>query len=130
MSLHYLDPEREPRECDRCDGKTMTPAIPGLDSEKCPICWGDGRVYNSVHDETRVCQLCLGDTRVSRCVRCNGTGRLGVEGAEPEIDLSCPDGELWIAEVLLPGKTKCRYFEAPTESAALEAARAAHRAKR
>lgn len=91
--------------------------------------------YLDPEREPRECGMCEDGTYApedgggwhERCPFCHGTGRLGVEGAEPEIDVTCPDGELWIAEVLIPGKTKCRYFEATTESAALEAARKAHR---
>lgn len=60
MSLHYIDPNDAPRECPNCNHGE---------------CWRDvdyGGDHSTEHWE---------------CGSCNGTGRLGREGAEPEIEV-------------------------------------------
>lgn len=59
MSLYYLDPEREPRACPGCD-------------DCCDCSIPDGYDYCPAHGY-------IG--------RCNGTQRLGVDGAKPDIEI-------------------------------------------
>lgn len=109
MSLYYLDPEREPRECHVCDGTGS------YSSHECGV------------------------LRSAECGYCNGTGRLGVEGAEPDFEVrwnphnnrhdeNAP-GWRW-SDLQGYAHHPSLWSEAfPTESAALEAARAAHKTR-
>lgn len=93
MSLHHLDPDREPRECPSCDG---------LAGE---------------HEHPR-----------DLCEDCGGFGRLGVEGAEPDVEIHWRPylgGYSW----RLAGESEWRLPLLPTKSAVLAAARSAHSQK-
>lgn len=115
MSLHYLDPEREPRECQHCYK-------------------GIRRIY-----ETYTAADGNLRTRYShnvKCDVCGGSARLGVEGAEPDVEVIALHSEQagWRgseprrAYVWRRLSDHCGDGERyPTESAALEAARKAHR---
>lgn len=101
MSLHYLDPEREPRECPKCLGTGYAPCCGPRDRERGDL-WA--------------------------CTECCGTGRLGVEGAEPDI-LTMQGCGGWVYsldtnQAAHPGGgTLSVTGPFPTEAAALEAAR-------
>lgn len=112
MALYFLDPEREPRECPDCEG------------------WGRVETNSQGFGVRRYDPT----SRMCDCFNCNGTGRLGVEGAKPEIEIlhfgyafSGADparGFRWRRVPVKPGELGWSPIE-PTEAAALEAARKA-----
>jgi len=113
MSLHYLDPEREPRECPRCDGL--------------------GSVYRPKSRRN------LKPEDYLQCLDCAGTGRLGVEGAEPDVEVrdftpmgSSADVFYW--RTVAGGSRTFDELDLcgphPTEALALTAARAAHKGEK
>ena len=88
MSLHYLNPDREPRECPMCKGTGLNHRFTGAPCNYCP----------------------------------NSTGRLGVESAQPDIEIIFDGQVYWFRR---PGEVvgwprDC--FD--TEKEALEVARA------
>lgn len=85
--------------------------------------------------EPRACENCTEGADLSagyyeRCVACRGTGRLGVEGAEPDVEIiEEPESDLTSADqwyyTINPQARPISKSGGPfpTESAALEAAR-------
>jgi len=102
MPFYYLDPTREPQDCPACE-------------------------------EGEVCEFepLIGE-RWSVCILCGGTGRLGVEGEEPDVEtVELPpipeagiDEPQWFYRY--PGVRDALFGPYPTEAAALSAARRAH----
>lgn len=96
MSLHYLRPEDEPRECSNCGPSTPTAGLAER-IEECRI----------------ACE-------------CHGTGRLGAEGKEPDVRVFVASNGWWWywrnESAAIAGMMGGPY---PTESAALAAAREA-----
>jgi hypothetical protein len=107
MALFYLDPESEPRKCPKC-------------SE-----------YHHEHPSSLVGRVGRPNGGEGPCFDCLGTGRLGVEGAEPEIEIHTTSDNpglaglsgFWWREA---GRYRYR-GPFPTSDAALSAARAAHK---
>jgi hypothetical protein len=117
MGLFYLDAQREPRECPVKGHFHGRAPKDSAGREYCSRCsWEFMEHTNSVcpHD--------------ADCMTCHGTGRLGVEGARPDVEISHSgvpgDGFMY----RIPTRSGQRFGPFPTESAALEAARAAHKA--
>ncbi len=103
MSLHYLNPDDEPRECPGCDG------------------WG--RVETNSSFGARRYDP---HSKMRDCNDCNGTGRLGVEGALPDVEIAEQRGE-WKWALVADGDLCTWFGPFPTETAALEAARKSQR---
>lgn len=113
MSLHYLDPDRELRECPKCSKLRNISTMS----------FAERRRYQAVADQ---------------CPGCGGTGRLGMEGAEPDVNVFTWGGTLdadrgWYYAQWPPlsdptGETISPTFGPfPTEAAALAAARKEHK---
>lgn len=101
MSLHYIDPNDEPRECPSCEGVGYRHIRQDCDG-----------TYDGPEND------CPGD--------CNGTGRLGDPEKRAEIDVFLHDkgdfGEEW-GWVGIAERCCLRFYD--TESEALAAARKA-----
>lgn len=114
MALHYLNPDDEPRECpghcSECGEVWPCTVERGRD-------WVNARAiaFHTRSHKTRGC----------RANGCNGTGRLGREGAEPDVEVALLAGVWKWTRRLDPHDSWHGPY--PTEADALADARKAHR---